>query len=236
MTMQNSPNRVVESVNYEQIRPFFQWVYTWMGAGLLITTAVAYLTANNSILRELSMNPLVVFGALIAQIVMVIFIGVRFMKMSATTVGALFAVYAALNGFTISLIVQSYTSAAVTQAFLSTVILFGLMSVIGFTTTIDLTKLGTILLVGLLAIIVSSIINIFLGSSTLDLIIAIAGVVIFTGLTAYDTQKLKRIAMSPELGGQNEMGAKLAIFGALQLYLDFINMFLFLLRLFGRNR
>lgn len=148
----------------------------------------------------------------------------------------LFFVYAAVNGFTLSLIFLVYELGTISTAFFSTAAAFGAMTVLGYTTQLDLSKYRSYFIMGLVGLIAAMLVNIFLRSSTFDLIISIFGVFLFLALTAYDTQKIKQLAADPELTSNGEMMMKVSILGALTLYLDFINLFLFLLRLFGRGR
>jgi FtsH-binding integral membrane protein len=154
-------------------------------------------------------------------------------KLSGAALLALFLAFATIMGISLSFIFIAYTMSSITNVFFMTAMVFGLMAVAGYTTKTDLTKLGSILMIGLIGIIIASVINMFLGSSTMDYVISIIGVVVFTGLTAYDVQKLKRMGETVENG--TEGAQKMALMGALSLYLDFINLFLMLLRLFGRR-
>jgi FtsH-binding integral membrane protein len=156
--------------------------------------------------------------------------------MSATTAGLMFFVYAAVNGFTLSLIFLVYNLGAIGAAFLTTAGLFGAMTIVGLTTQIDLTKYSTYFMMAIIGLVIAMVVNIFLRSSGFDLLISFAGVIIFTALTAYDTQKIKNMASDPTIDAGSDAAMKLSILGALTLYLDFINLFLFLLRLFGGRR
>lgn len=221
-----------------EIRPLMRLVYLWMGLGLLVTGFIAWFVASNEeLLFSVANMGIVLF---IVQIGIVIGLSWAINKISPTVATGLFFAYAASMGLTLSVIVYAYVSAgeamAIAQAFFTTAGLFGVMTVIGFTTNVDLSKFGTFLMMGLIGIILASIVNIFLGSSTLTFIISIIGVLIFTGLTAYDTQKIKEMAALPEMQAHSDMMVRLSIMGALTLYLDFINLFLFLLRLFGSSR
>jgi hypothetical protein len=160
-----------------------------------------------------------------------------YQRLSAPVLVLLFVIYSALNGITFSFILLTYTSGTVLACFLSAAAMFGLMAFMGYTTKQDLTKFGRILFMGLIGIIVASLINLFMGNSTLDYIISFIGVMIFTGLTAYDVQKLKNIGAGIQYADVPASDVKkVSILGALNLYLDFINLFLFLLRLFGGRR
>lgn len=224
------------SITYERVRPLLKWVYVWMAFGLLITTVVAYLTNINVELATLRANPPLVIGALIAEVVIVLVLSWGIQRISAGLAAALFMLYAGLNGFTLSILLLYYTEASIVAAFATTVGLFAALSVIGFTTKIDLTQYGSYLLVGLIGLLIALVVNMFLRSSGFDLIISIFGVLLFTGLTAYDTQMIKRMAEQQDFAADSPAALRFAIFGALRLYLDFINLFIYLLRLFGRRR
>jgi FtsH-binding integral membrane protein len=226
----------LSSVTEEQSRQFFRWVYGWMAAGLAVTTVVAFLTTNVPQMLALAMNPVVLIGTLIGQIVLVIALGAAIQKLSPATAAIMFMVYSALTGFTLSVILLAYTSGTVVTAFATTAILFGVMSVVGFTTKADLTKFRTLAMFALIGLMIAMLINIFVGSSVLNMIISFVGVILFTGLLAMDTQRLKLLAAAPEVQSDRNTAARVAILGALNLYLDVINLFLFLLRLLGGNR
>jgi FtsH-binding integral membrane protein len=209
--------------------------FGWMFAGLLLSAGVAYLVGTNvQLLQTVSQWWFLLFIAQIA-LVMVISAGIR--KLSATAALGLFFIYAASMGLTLGVIVWAYLqtpggSTAVASAFLSASAMFGAAAIYGGVTKRDLTKLGGILFMGLIGLIVASIVNLFLGSSQINWIISVLGVVLFTAITAWDVQRISRgdlaaVTGSPEKG---------AVLGALSLYLDFINLFLFMLRLFGGSR
>jgi FtsH-binding integral membrane protein len=174
--------------------------------------------------------------AIIGELVLVVALSWGLQRMSPTLAGILFAVYAALNGFTLSVVAFAYTGESIVIAFGATALLFGAMTVVGFTTNIDLSQYRGILFMGLIGLVIAGLVNLFLQSNTFAFIMSFFGVAIFTGLTAWDTQKLKNLAAAPELQDNPEMLARMSVFGALILYLDFVNLFLFLLRLFGRRR
>ena len=209
--------------------------FGWMFAGLLLSAGVAYLVGTNEqLLQTISQWWLLL---IIAQFALVVVISAGINRLSATAALGLFFIYAATMGLTLGVIVWAYLqtpggSTAVASAFLSASAMFGAAAIYGGVTKRDLTKLGGILFMGLIGLIVASVINLFLGSSQLNWVISIVGVVIFTALTAWDVQRISRgdlaaVTGSPEKG---------AVLGALSLYLDFINLFLFLLRLFGGSR
>ena len=210
-------------------------VYNWMAIALLITGLAAYFTASSEQLIQLVFgNKILFYGLLIGEIALVSYISARINKLSTSTAIALYILYSALNGLTLSFIFMAYTSASISSTFLITAGTFGAMSLFGYFTKKDLTKIGNIAFMALIGIIIASVVNFFMQSSLMSLVISYLGVLIFVALTAYDTQKLKRIAMN---GFENEESMeKSAILGALTLYLDFINLFLFLLRIFGDRK
>ena len=233
----NTVNRN-ESLSYPMesrinLQPIMRQVYIWMSLGMLLTAIVAYVTVNTSLIN-LAVNPIVLLVAVVAEFGLVLGISFGFNKISSGTAGVLFFAYAALNGFTLSMVLLAFSTASVFAAFVATAALFGAMSIIGYTTKVDLSKMGTYLMMGVIGLIIAMVVNMFVNSGPLDMIISMAGVLIFTALTAYDTQRIGR--MAAEMSIQGDAIAKLGIFGALKLYLDFINMFLFMLRLMGRRR
>jgi FtsH-binding integral membrane protein len=217
-----------------QQRTIISQVYAWMAAGLLVTGAVAAFTANTPALLALIFGSgIVFFGLLIAEVLLVIGLSALIGRISAGTATALFMLYAALNGLTMSAIFLAYTRGSIASTFFVTAGTFGAMSLYGYTTKRDLTTIGNLLVMGLIGFLLASIVNLFLRSAALYWITTYAGIAIFIGLTAWDTQKIKRLAAS---GAGEEQAARIAIMGALMLYLDFINLFLLLLRLFGKRR
>lgn len=221
------------SVSYAQAKPLLKWVYTWMFIGLLVTAVVAAFTASVPALVSLAANPAIAIGAFVVQIILVIALSGFVRKLSPTMAGMMFLVYTALLGFSLSLIFLAFSLGSIAVAFGTTAILFGTMTMFAFTTDVDLTKFGGILMVGLIGVVIAIVVNMFLQSSALEYLISIIGVVLFMALTAYDTQKLKVMAAVIESQGESAMIGKYAIYGALNLYLDFLNIFLFLLRLMG---
>ena len=219
-----------------EIRPLLRQVYRWMALGLLLTATVSLLVLNIPQLLQLVFNPIIFYGAIIGELILVIVLSARIQKMSATTATTMFMVYAGVNGFTLSIIFFVYELGSIALAFGTAAILFAVMSVIGMTTKIDLQKYSSYFMMALIGLVIAMVLNIFLASGPLDFIISAAGVLIFTALTAYDTQKISRMAANPEITSQGEaLLTKLSIMGALTLYLDFINLFLFLLRFLGRR-
>src|ERR1035437_730815 len=208
-------------------------VYVWMCAALLITAGTAYRISNSEeILRAIFSSNIRFFGIIIAQFAIVWFLSARIKTLTFTTATILFALYSVLMGVTMSCIFLAYTQTSITSTFLITAGTFGVMSIYGFTTKKDLTSLGGLLMMGVIGIIIAMVVNYFLKSSKFDFIISCIGVLIFVGLTAYDTQKIKAL-LNQENTDENQ---KMALIGSLMLYLDFINFFLFLLRIFGRRR
>ena len=216
------------------VQSLFQWVYVWMAVGLLVTAGTAFLTINVPALASLALSP-AIWIAFIGELILVFALSAAMTRLSPGVASLMFFVYAALNGFVLSSIFFLYTGGTNAAAFGATAGLFGAMSIVGFTTKIDLTRFGSFFLMALIGIVVVMVINIFLQSSGLDLIISLIGVLLFTALTAYDTQRIKKMAAAAaQTDGSTLM--KLSILGALALYLDFINLFLFLLRIMGGSR
>lgn len=220
-------------------KTFMTNVFSWMFIALGITAATAYLFASSGSLLSLLRNEtgLSILGwvVMLAPFGLVMFMSSRFQRMSRISLSLTFLVFSLLMGMSLSFVLLVYTQASVFSTFIVTSGTFGLMALVGYTTNTDLTKFGSILFMALIGIILATVVNFFMHSGTLEYIISIAGVLIFTGLTAYDVQKLKRIGMATgEYSGESK--DKLAIMGALTLYLDFINLFLFLLRFLGNRK
>jgi len=212
-------------------------VYLWMFLGLLLTTATALFTVSfEPLLRLIFSSALIPIGLFVIEIGLVIAIGSLINRVSPTIALVLFFVYAAINGLTLSVIFLAYSLGSIFLTFGVCALLFGFMSVIGFTTKQDLTGWGKILLMGLVGIIIASIVNFFLASTILEVIISYLGVAIFLGLTVYDTQRIRVMTAAGILQGDSLVVSRVGIMGALKLYLDFINLFLFLLRILGRRR
>lgn len=213
---------------------FFQKVYSWMFIGLILSTFFAILVISIPALTEFIFSNMIIFFALIiVELILVITLVAALNKISSSTARILFIIYSILNGLTISVILLAYTGASVIATFLVAALMFGTMALWGFFTDRDLSKLGPILFMALIGIVISLIVNFFMKSPMFDLIISFIGVILFTLLTAYDNQYLKR--MSTKIRGKETI-SKFAIIGALKLYLDFINLFLFLLRFLGKRR
>ena len=223
-----------DSTAAEQQR-FMVRVYSWMTSGLGITGLVAYTVASTpSLTATIFSNPIIPIVLVIAQIGLVFWLASRVMQMSVSQAMGVFLLYAALTGVTFSTVFLTYTASSITSTFLVTAGTFGAMSFYGYTTKKDLTSWGSFLFMGLIGIIVASVVNIFFQSSAMHWVITYAGVLIFVGLTAYDTQKIKELNILGNEGTDED--TKEAIRGALSLYLDFINLFLMLLRIMGNRR
>ena len=221
------------------LRSYMLSVYNYMASGVLLTGIVALLFANSSLINYI-IDPatgratLFFWVALFAPLGLVMWLGYGINRMSASTAQMIFWGYAALIGVQFSSLFLVYTGASIAQAFFATAAAFLGLSLYGYTTKRDLSAMGTFFIMGVVGILVAMIVNMFLRSPGLDLAISAIGVLVFAGLTAYDTQKIKSIYFA--VSGSGEAMAKSAVIGALNLYLDFINMFLFLLRLFGDRR
>lgn len=220
-------------------KAFMTAVFSWMFLALGITALTAFIFASSpgliSLLRTETGLSVLGWVVMLAPFGFVMLMSFRFQKMSFSSLSMMFLIYAVLMGMSLSFILLIYTSASVFSTFVVTSGTFGLMALVGYTTNTDLTKFGSLLYMALIGIILASVVNFFMHSGTIEYIISIAGVLIFTGLTAYDVQKLKRIGLATgEYAGEEKN--KLAIMGALTLYLDFINLFLFLLRFLGNRK
>ena len=213
---------------------FFRRVYNWMIAGLALTGGAAYLTASSATLFQTIFGTPLFYILIGAELVMVFFLAARVHRLKASTAGTMFIIYSLLNGLTLSIIFKAYSGGSIASAFFVTAGTFGAMSFYGYTTKKSLASWGSFLIMGLIGIIIASVVNIFLKNEMVYWVVTYAGVLIFVGLTAYDTQKLKMMAQGGFDG--EEMESRTAIMGALALYLDFINLFLMLLRIFGGGR
>lgn len=218
------------------VNSFIRSVYNWMAAGLALTGGVAYFTAHNTALRSLVFgNSMVFFALIIAELGMVFYLSARIRNMQASTATGVFLLYAALNGVTLSFIFLLFTSTSIASVFFITAGTFVACSIYGMTTNRDLTSVGSFMFMGLIGIIIASVVNMFLRSPAMAMIISYIGVFVFVGLTAYDTQKLKQMALTQPDGVEAGVVRKGAILGALSLYLDFINLFILLLNIMGRR-
>ena len=229
--MQSQPQPVV--VVQSRIQSVMQQVYLWMTAGLLLTGAISSMLASNEVLLGMVLNPYIFIGLFVVELGLVIAISAFINKMSPALATGLFILYAAINGITLTPIFLAYTSASIATAFFTTAGMFAALTLYGTVTKRDLSGMGRFLLMALFGLFIATIVNIFLKNSMMDFVISIFGVIIFAGLTAYDTQRLNQLAS--QATSEDEIG-RFSIMGALILYLDFINLFLYLLRLFGKRR
>jgi FtsH-binding integral membrane protein len=221
-------------VAYAGANTYLQRVFGWMVLGLLVTAGVAAAVgASDSFLTDVTSNPILLILIFGGQLALVFVSASGVDRLALTTAAALFLLYSALNGVIFAFVFELYTSESIFTTFLVAASLFGALALYGATTKRDLTGLGPILFGALIALIVATLINLFVGGSTLYWITTYAGVAIFAGLTAYDMQKLTQYGQAAAASGDESRGS---IQGALALYLDFINMFLFLLRIFGQQR
>ena len=210
-------------------------VYTWMTLALVITGVTAWGVANSpAILQMIVTNKILFFGIIIAELALVWGVSAAINRLSLTTATLLFVLYSVLNGVTLSFIFLAYTYQSITSVFFITAGTFAAMALFGYFTKTDLSSMGRILFMALIGLIIATIVNIFLKSSGFAMILNYLGVLIFVGLTAWDTQKIKQMLSMAEDTG--ETAQKIALMGALSLYLDFINLFLYLLRIFGSSR
>lgn len=219
----------------EETKRFFQKVYAWMFLGLIISGATAFwISSDESLYKIILFNKLIFFSLLIGELLLVIGLVWLVKRISANLAIIMFAIYCFVTGLTLSVIFLVYTINSIGQVFFITAGMFGIMSAYGYFTNKDLTTMGQLAIMALFGIIIAGIINIFLKNTFLDFILACIGVVIFVGLTAYDTQKIKKENIIGNEGTDED--TKESIMGALTLYLDFINLFLKLLRLLGKRR
>ena len=218
---------IVNDISEQEL---FTKVFGWMALALGITALVSMLTIRTGLIKPILTNSIIFFGLIIGELAMVWILSGKIESMALGTAKLIFFSYAAVNGLTFSAIFIAYTGTSITTTFAITAGIFAFMAVYGYSTDQDLTSFGSFALMGIVGIIIASIVNIFLQSTMLYWIITYAGVILFTGLIAYDTQKIKNLAQS---GRASE---KIAVLGALSLYLDFINLFIFLLRIFGKRK
>jgi FtsH-binding integral membrane protein len=219
------------------VSDYVRSVYNWMGIGLAITGLVAYyMSTSESLIRLVFGNPVILIVLILAELGLVFSIAGMVNRMSAGTATALFVVYSGLNGVTLSSIFLVYVQASIVSTFFVCAATFIGCSLYGWMTKRDLTSLGSFMMMGLIGIVIASLVNLFIRSSGLSMIISYIGVFVFVGLTAYDTQKIKNMAMTQPANLDGAVVRKGAILGALSLYLDFINLFLMLLSIFGQRR
>jgi len=234
----NPYNPYAQPLAGTQVRPdtsaFFRKVYAYMAGGLFATGVTATAVASSETLVSMILsNRIVFYGLLIAEVIMVLAFSKVVERLSTTAAAAFFFAYAVLNGLTLSIIFMVYTASSIGSTFFVTGGTFAALSAYGYVTKRDLTGVGNFAMMGLIGLIIASIVNIFLNSPMMYWLTTFVGVIVFTALTAYDTQKLRQFALS---SASPEQQNKVALQGALMLYLDFINLFLYLLRIFGRRR
>lgn len=240
----NNPNYVYENVmqitDADASRKFLANVFLWMFVALGLSAICAYLFASDPSLYAMLRDPLTGRSTGLGTIVMfaplafILLISFGFNRLSYGMLAVLFVAYAVVMGVSLSYILQVYEVGSVLGVFITSSLLFGVMAIAGYTTHQDLTKFGSLMIMGLIGIVIASLVNMFLQSSGLNTIISYVGVAVFVGLTAYDVQKLKRIGAGLEYGDASAQ--KMALMGGLTLYLDFVNLFIMLLRVFGRRR
>jgi FtsH-binding integral membrane protein len=216
----------------EGLRAYMQRVYSYMAGGLALTGIVAYAAAASGFYQSIAGTPLI-WIVMLAPLGFVLALSFGIQRMSAGTAMLLFWLYAAVMGLSLGGIFLIYTGTSIARVFFITAATYGAMSLYGYTTKTDLSGFGSFLLMGLIGIVIASLVNIFIGSSTLQFAISIIGVIVFVGLTAYDTQRIKEMYLESDTA---EAADKKAVLGALALYLDFINLFMMLLQLFGQRR
>jgi uncharacterized protein len=214
------------------LRDYMQRVYGYMAGGLALTGLVAYAGAASGFYRSIAETGLI-WIVMLAPLAFVLVLSFGIQRMSAGTAMLLFWIYAAVMGLSLGSIFLVYTGTSIARVFFITAATYGAMSLYGYTTRSDLSGFGSFLLMGLIGIVIASLVNIFIGSSALQLAISIIGVIVFVGLTAYDTQRIKAMYLESDTA---EIAGKKAVLGALALYLDFINLFMMLLQLFGQRR
>ncbi len=214
------------------LRDHMQRVYGYMAGGLVLTGIVAYAAAASGFYQSIADTGLI-WIVMLAPLGFVLALSFGIERMSAATATVLFWIYAAVMGLSLGGIFLVYTGTSIARVFFITAATYGAMSLYGYTTRSDLSGFGSFLLMGLIGIVIASIVNIFVGSSTLQFVISIIGVIVFVGLTAYDTQRIKEMYLSSDTV---EIAGKKAVLSALALYLDFINLFVMLLQLFGQRR
>jgi FtsH-binding integral membrane protein len=236
-----------KELNYQGVTTERQWdvsaafpvlmrkVYVWMTLALVITGFTAYGVATSpGLLQAIYTNQLLMWGLIIAEFALVIGVTAAINRLSLTTATLMFIIYSVINGALLSFIFVAYTASSVATVFFITAGTFGAMALVGYTTKTDLSSMGKILMMALIGLVIATIVNLFVKSSGFTLILSYVGVLIFVGLTAWDSQKIKQMLLqAPDAGEQSQ---KLALLGALTLYLDFVNLLIYLLRIFGKRR
>lgn len=233
MQLYSLPRERAEAV----VNDFVRSVYNWMFVGLALTGFVSfYVAGSEPMLRLIYGSRMIFFFLIFAQLALVFSLSGFVARMSAGTATVLFVVYAGLNGLTLSFIFIAYAATSIATTFFVCAATFLGCSIYGWSTKKDLTSLGGFFTMGLIGIVIASLVNIFVQSNALSVVVSYIGVIVFVGLTAYDTQKLKNMALTQPAGLDGAVIRKGAIIGALSLYLDFVNLFLMLLRIFGQSR
>jgi hypothetical protein len=227
----NFPPSISAAID-EGLRAHMQRVYGYMAGGLALTGIVAYGAAASGFYQSIASTPLI-WLVMLAPLGFVLALSFGIQRMSAATAMLLFWIYAAVMGLSLGSIFLVFTGTSIARVFFITAATYGAMSLYGYTTRTDLSRFGSFLMMGLIGIVIASLVNIFVGSNTLQFVISIVGVIVFVGLTAYDTQRIKEMYLESDSG---EIPGKKAVLGALALYLDFINLFMMLLQLFGQRR
>ena len=236
-----------KELNYQGVTTERQWdvsaafpvlmrkVYVWMTLALVITGFTAYGVATSpGLLQAIYTNQVLMWGLIIAEVALVVGVTAAINRLSLTTATLMFIIYSVINGALLSFIFVAYTASSVATVFFITAGTFGAMALVGYTTKTDLSSMGKILMMALIGLVIATIVNLFVKSSGFTLILSYVGVLIFVGLTAWDSQKIKQMLLqAPDAGEQSQ---KLALLGALTLYLDFVNLLLYLLRIFGKRR
>lgn len=236
-SIENSGNLSVDQVRVQASTLFLAKVFNWMAIGLGLTGLVALLVTGSQALQQVIFgNKLVFYGLIFGELGLVVYLSARLEKISASTATGLFLAYSALNGATISAILLLYTGSSVATTFFVAGGMFVSMAIYGTVTKKDLTSMGSFLFMGLVGMLIASLVNIFIGSTMISWVVSAVGVLVFTGLTAYDVQKITAIGSGGIMAQGQETIQKGAIMGALALYLDFVNLFISLLRFLGDRR
>lgn len=232
-----APVSTIRQANTQASTIFLAKVFNWMAIGLGLTGVAAFLTVNSQVMQQLVFgNRIVFYGLMFAELGMVFYLSARLQHISSQAATGLFLVYSALNGVTLSAILMIYTMSSVAATFFITAGMFGAMAIYGMVTKRDLTGMGSFMVMGLIGMIIASVVNIFLSSPAISWAVSGIGVIVFTGLTAYDVQKITKMGADGIMEQGESAIQKVAIMGALALYLDFINLFLSLLQFFGNRR
>ncbi len=219
----------------EAVANIMRQVYLWIASGLFVTAGVAWVVGSSSILLVFAQLPILFYAVLIGEFILVIALTAGINRLSPTAGLVLFFAYAGLNGVTMALIFLLYTASSIASTFAVTAGLFAIMSILAYSTGLDLTRFRSLFLMGLVGLVLGSVVNIFFANSILYWVLTYAGIALFLGLTAYDTQRIRRQAEAAIVSGEQAALQKLGIMGALSLYLDFVNLFLLLLRVLGRR-